>query len=62
VPLRKITIAQTIASLVISCMNSFREAYAGAGMNLVQSMVVVAVAMAQSAGRVLTGHARRIRK
>jgi len=59
VPLRKIAIARTISPLVMSCMDSFRDAYARTGMNLMQSIVVVSVGILQRAGRALKRPAPR---
>ena len=40
--------------MALSCLDSFRDAYARTGMNLVQSIVVFAVAMGQKAWEVVS--------
>jgi hypothetical protein len=51
VPLRRLLAERLMSPFTISCVDSFRDAYARTGMNLTQSLVVFAVAMAQKMWR-----------
>jgi hypothetical protein len=50
-----------MSPFVISCVEAFRDAYARTGMNLVQSVVIVAVGIVQRGGRkLMRARGRRI--
>jgi hypothetical protein len=61
-PLRKIVAAHLMSPFIVSCVNSFRDAYARTGMNLVQSIIIVVVGIAQGGGRALRGPARQTKR
>jgi hypothetical protein len=61
-PLRKIVAASLMSPFIVSCVNSFRDAYARTGMNLVQSIIIVVVGIAQWGGRALRGPARQAKR
>jgi hypothetical protein len=62
VPLRKIAVARLMSPLVISCVDSFRDAYTRTGMNLVQSLCIVVVAMARQGWRTVAGREGGVRR
>jgi hypothetical protein len=53
VTVRKFALDRLMSPFVVECVDSFRDAYSRTGMNLAQSMVVLAVAMSQHIWRTL---------
>jgi hypothetical protein len=54
--LRKIAFVRAMSPFVSDCVDSFRDAYASTGMNLIQSCVVFIVAIGQLGWRALARH------
>jgi len=59
VPIRKLALAQLISPLIDACAQSFRDAYALTGMNLMQSIALLIVAAAQRGWRAVASSTRR---
>jgi len=55
---KHVVLARLMPPFVIGCVDSFRDTYAGTGMNLMQSIAVVVVSLVMRAGRALKRPAR----
>jgi hypothetical protein len=53
---RKIALAHLTSPFVAGCVDSFRDTYARTGMNLIQTMAVLAIAMGRRGWQALSRH------
>jgi hypothetical protein len=60
VPVRRFALAQLISPAISVCAESFRDAYARTGMNLMQSIALLIVVAAQRGWRALASNTRRV--